>query len=60
MKKLILAAFVAIIATSYIVCKTGEHFSFFGGGIKGNGNVITKEITGLRDFDKLLMELVPI
>jgi hypothetical protein len=53
MKKVLLAAVVAFIATSYIVCNANINIPFFGGGVKGNGNVITKEITGLSGFDKV-------
>jgi hypothetical protein len=54
MKKVLLVALVALVATSYIVCKAGDVFSNFGGGaVEGNGNVIKKEITGLGNFDEV-------
>jgi hypothetical protein len=51
MKKVIFASIVAFIATSLILCNAGNVLGF--GGIKGNGNVIRKEITGLSGFEKV-------
>lgn len=54
MKKIIFAATVALIATSVILCNASKDiFHFNIGGIKGNGNIIKKEITGLSGFESV-------
>lgn len=54
MKKAIFAATVALIATSVILCNASKDiFHFSMGGVKGNGNVIKKEITGLSGFESV-------
>jgi hypothetical protein len=52
MKKIIFAATVALVATSVILCNASKDiFQFSMGGIKGNGQVIKKEINGLSNFE---------
>ncbi len=51
MKKVFLAGIVAAFATSFVLCNAGNVLGF--GGIKGNGNVIQKEMTGLTGFEKV-------
>jgi hypothetical protein len=51
MKKLILSAITAIIITPLIITNAVSCYNW--GGIKGNGDVIKKEITGLNGFEKI-------